>query len=283
MKDNLVKVCYKRNFLSEVVARIDFIDQPSSLKGLHLPTVIQTAVKKRYQIFEPSKGIIRGFEVTNQGVSKKDEEEFQQWTYHGIDREKSIRISKNSVVVALKTYKDYDEFKLDVLDPIRTIQEAEGDIYIARTGLRFINIFPDVVSSFEDIQKYFSPMLAGPFAGLFDPDNCSRNFLISEYLYGELKLRMQSGIYNPDYPARIKKFDFIVDIDAYVDTPHPFGDIAKTIDELHKEIQRHFEVSITKNLRRRMNESKPKPTENRRAGRVPAKTSSAARKTRNAN
>lgn len=255
MTINLADICYKRNYLVDVIARIDFLDAAKCLSEIVLPEPVQTAIRDRYEIYEPTTARIQGVAFTDKGVSTQHEE-FQQWKYHGSEREKTINLSKKNVVITLKRYENYKQFKLDVLNPIKSIQDAEGDSYVARTGLRFINIFAGLLSSTTEIQGYFSPMLSGQFNGLFEPENCSRSFLITEYLYGEIKLRLQTGIYNPDYPAKMKKLDFIVDIDAYIDTPHSFNDVGRLIDTLHQNIQKHFEASITQKMRGKLNEPK---------------------------
>ena len=247
------EICYKKNFLVEVVARIDFAGPAESLKGVVLPDEVQNTIKSRYKIYEPSKKKRQGIEITDQGVSAKSEE-FHQWVYHGESREKSITIDQHSVVVSLKQYKQYPDFKLDVIEPIRKIVELEGNIYINRTGLRFVNIFEGLTPTFADMKKYFHPMISTSFDNIFDAEHCSRNFLITEYLHDEAKMRIQSGIYNPDYPAKIKKKDFIVDIDAFVDTPHSVANVDDLFDKLHTLIQGKFELCITDNMRKILNE-----------------------------
>ena len=253
MTINLNDICYKKNYLVDVIARIDFLDEAKCLSAKILPASVQSAIQSRYEIYEPTTARIQKVAFTNDVVSTQDEE-FQQWTYHGSEREKTINLSKMNVDISLKRYENYNQFRLDVLDPITSIQDSEADSYVARTGLRFINIFSGLLSSTSEIKDYFSPMLSGQFDSLFEQEKCSRSILITEYLHGEIKLRMQTGIYNPDYPAKIKKLDFIVDIDAFIDTPHSFNDVGKLVDNLHQSIQMHFEASITPKMREKLNE-----------------------------
>lgn len=248
MKD----ICYKKNYLSEVVARIDFVSPIEALSADVIPQDIHAAIKKHYSIYEPGKITEHGLQITDESVvSKKNE--IQQWVYHGEEREKSIIVSARSFVVTFKLYQDYDDFKENIIDPIRKIIDLEKNIQIKRTGLRFVNIYSDIIKSFQDINKYFHPMISSSFSDLIDSGSCSRNFQISEYLYDEIKLRMQSGIYNPDYPARIKKFDFIIDLDAYIDTPHIINDVEGLFDDIHRKIQEQFEACIKEDLRSVLN------------------------------
>lgn len=277
MKSQHESACYKENYLADVIARVDFSDPAESLDESVLPEGIQKAIKKRYEIFEPNTAVIQGVELSNKGVSSTTEE-FRQWNYHGGARDKTITLNKKTVTVRIQKYRDYAGFKLDFLDPLTAIQRVEGGLSVNRTGLRFINIFKGVLRNVSEVEKYFSPMLSGQFKELHNFENCSRSFLITEYTYGEVKVRMQTGIYNPDYPARIKSLDFIVDIDAYVDTPHSFEDVGELIDRIHDRIQHHFEASITTAMRRKMNATKRSAGTNQRVRVLPGKTTSRTRK-----
>jgi uncharacterized protein (TIGR04255 family) len=282
MKSKHDSACYKENFLADVIARVDFANPANSLNGSILPEDIQKAIKQRYEIFEPSTAIVQGVELSNKGVSSTTEE-IRSWNYHGSEREKTITLTKNEVMVAIKKYRDYAGFKLDFLDPLTAIQRTEGGLSVNRTGLRFINIFKGVLKSLSDVEKYFTPMFSGQFKEIYNFENCSRSFLITEYTYSDIKLRMQTGIYNPDYPARIKSLDFIVDIDAFVDTPHSFENVGELIDRIHAQIQLHFESSITPTMRRKMNAPKRSTGTNQRTGSVPRKKTGASKNTRNRN
>jgi len=249
MKD----ICYKNNYLVEVVARLDFAKPIEALMEPVLPADIHAEIKKHYSIFEPNKITRHGVQISDASV-KSEKEEIQQWVYHGEERDKSITISAHFIVVTFKVYRDFNNFKEHIISPIRKIIELEKNVQIQRTGLRFVNIYNDFIKSLSDIKQYFPPMLSCSFENLIDQESCSRNFLISEYLYDEIKLRMQTGIYNPDYPAKIKKIDFIVDLDAFIDTPHVVTDVEGFFDEIHDKIQDKFESCITEEMRGLLNE-----------------------------
>lgn len=246
------EICYKKNYLSEVVTRIDFAAPIGALLSEVIPTDIHAAIKKHYSIYEPGKITEHGVHITDESVVS-NKKEIQQWVYHGEDRDKTIIVSAYSFIVTFKAYKDYGDFKENIIEPLQKIIELERNVQIKRTGLRFVNIFSGFIQSFGEVINYFHPMISSSFSDLVDQGNCSRNFLITEYIYDEIKLRMQSGIYNPDYPARIKKFDFIVDLDAYIDTPHITGNVESLIDDVHYKIQEKFEACITDKLRGALN------------------------------
>jgi len=245
-------LCYSNTFLVEVAARIDFLEPPDALSGKTLPNSIRAELKKNFPIYEPGAAFSHEVTISSEGLSTSSDD-FQRWVYHGNDRNKTISIDEKQVEVRTREYSSYEILKDNVLSPISAISKEDPTKYVSRTGLRYVNIYPSILPSMKDLPKYFSAMLSGPLASLDKEHNCSRSFLITEYIYEDAKVRMQTGVYNPDYPARIRRQDFIVDIDAYADTPHHFADVGTTLDRLHNYIQIHFESSITDKMREKMN------------------------------
>ena len=158
MKD----ICYNKNYLVEVVARLDFAKPIEALADPVLPSDIHNEVKKHYSIYEPSKITRHGVQITGDAVTS-EKEEMHQWVYHGEEREKSITISSHSIIVSFKVYKDFEDFKENIIGPIKKIIELERNIQIQRTGLRFVNIYKNLFKYFTDIKKYFPPMLSCSF------------------------------------------------------------------------------------------------------------------------
>jgi uncharacterized protein (TIGR04255 family) len=247
------EICYLKNYLQEVIARIDFAVPIEALNAAVLPDKVQKALKSRYPIFESTKAFSQNVIIHEQGVHTNSRE-FQQWVYHGENREKTITVTPDSITVSIKQYRDYEEFKLDVIEPIDEISKIEGNIFINRTGLRYVNVFPNITNKYDELIEKFHPMIASPFKSIIDIKNLSRIINISEYIHDEVKCRLQSGIFNPDYPAKIKKREFILDFDAFIDTPHSFTNINELFDSLHNVIQSKFEDSITTKLRDELNE-----------------------------
>jgi uncharacterized protein (TIGR04255 family) len=247
------EICYQKNYLQEVVARIDFAAPLEALNAPVLPDKVQKALKSRYPIFESTKAVSQNVIIHHQSIHT-DRREVQQWKYHGENREKSITVSPDFIIVSIKQYRDYEEFKLDVIEPIEEISKIEGNIFINRTGLRYINIFPNKTNKYDELIDKFHPTIASPFSNIIDANNLSRKVQLSEYINDEVKCRIQSGIFNPDYPAKIKNKEFVLDLDAFIDTPHSFANINELFDSLHNVIQNKFEDLITTKLRDELNE-----------------------------
>jgi len=244
-------ICYKKNYIKEVVARLDFLNNQEEFDS-NLPVEFLDNIKKRFPIAETSSGIINNIHLDKNNISKT-QESFKEWIFHGINRDKSIKVSSKYIIVSLKKYFNKDDFINDFTTPIDLLLKKPS-IQVQRTGIRFINIFDDIIHEYSDIADYFSPMISSSFTTLYNPNYCSRNILITEYLINDIKLRMQSGIFNPNFPSVIKKKDFIIDVDAFIDFPHVISDVSGFLNTIHEQIQNIFEACISDSLRRKLNE-----------------------------
>jgi uncharacterized protein (TIGR04255 family) len=65
-------------------------------------------------------------------------------------------------------------------------------------------------------------------------------------------LNFQYGMHNPDFPSRIRRKLFILDLDASYQGLLSRDDIKSNIDTAHNRIEELFENVIREDLRRRM-------------------------------
>ena len=252
MNVSVSEICYKKNYLTEAVAAVQFASPPQGLIGPVLDPGIQSAVRARYKIYEPNVATQQHVEFTQDGVNTK-KTKFHNWTYHGEAREKTITLNRNQLTVSNRDYKSFAEFKSDFTQPLNELIRVDAQIPVMRTGVRFVNVFTGLASNEEQLSEYFQPMISSSFANIVDRDLCVRQVQVCEYLKENFKMRVQSGVFNSDYPARIKKWDFVLDFDCYVDTPHILSEVPASIDLLHEAIQRKFEALVTDKLRGVMN------------------------------
>ena len=69
----------------------------------------------------------------------------------------------------------------------------------------------------------------------------------------DLNVRLVYGYNNPDYPAILKREDFVIDIDAFSMGIIYHDDLGQLIDDMHIEVQRCFETMITDDFRTALN------------------------------
>ena len=141
---------------------------------------------------------------------------------------------------------------------ISAIDATFPDSRAARFGLRYINdIDVEGHHPIERWSEYITPALVAvtPF---FDPASLTRLIHVAETKCGDLNLRFQFGLPNPDYPSPIKRPSYVLDFDAYTQTAHELPTSLQHMNQAHQCIQQLFEQSITDKLRERMR-AKPIP------------------------
>ena len=76
---------------------------------------------------------------------------------------------------------------------------------------------------------------------------------MSEYLIEDMQLNFRFGMFNPQYPQIIRKNDYVLDYDCFIDEAITgYESIIDHITTGHDNIQRLFEDSITDQLRKVM-------------------------------
>ncbi len=248
--NNATRRKYKKDFLKEVIVRIDFdTPLPIAIKG---PAKnIYDTVKERFPITEEKK--VMGKELLiGPDVTKERSIESKEWHYYGINREKHLTITPNMMVIEYNKYKYYEMLREDFLSVSDALFNAYPRLQVKRLGLRYIDNIDIPGGNPTEWDKYLKPELNTIFTIAENKETISRAFHVLEFNYGEDFLRFQFGMFNPDYPAPIKKKIYTLDYDMYVTKLLDKTDIGETLDHFHEKVNRFFEEIITGNLRKIM-------------------------------
>lgn len=117
-----------------------------------------------------------------------------------------------------------------------------------RLGLRYVNNIPLKEHSDWIEEKFISALVA------HKDDRTTRLVTTFEYadVDKDLNVRLLYGYNNPDYPAIMKREEFLIDIDSYSTGIIYQEYVSKLIDDMHFQVQDCFEKMITDNLREAM-------------------------------
>jgi len=206
-------------------------------------------IKKRFPISEQATAFQQEVKILKDGIDHT-KIDFPEWIFHGIDRNKYLKVNKLFIEVLLTKYETEDDFKNDLILPIAHLLRINNKILIKRTGIRFINVFDFKIGSYRKASDYFSKGITAHYSYMENIEKCSRAFMINEFVNDDIKLRVQTGFFNPDYPAIIKRNHFVIDLDAYIDIPHTISDTENHFGRLHDVIEENFELLITDKLRK---------------------------------
>lgn len=245
-------VCYDKPFLTQVIVRIDFLAASDMLQK-SVPSKLAGVISERFPIVEPTVALAQELRVeVGKGV-KQSQSSFKQWNFYGKEREKQLALAPSFVFAAFTRYTTYESLKSDFLSVMAGIEASLPDLRAGRFGLRYINsVDIENVNPITIWNDLISPDLLGITAFSTRAEHLTRLLHLVELKYDELNVRFQFGMPNPDYPAVIKRAQFVLDLDAYVQTAHELKESSRYMDDAHQHIQDLFEKSITSNLRERM-------------------------------
>jgi uncharacterized protein (TIGR04255 family) len=247
-------ICYKKPFLKEVIVRFDF---PSPITELEkqLPDKISNCVRERFPIFEPQK--TQAQELLFSGADfQATSKESMAWTFHGKEREKTLIITPTSFVITVKKYKTYESLQKDMLESAKSFFDFFPDTRSSRVGLRYVNIL--AIESGNPLA--WADYVDQRFLDIIDfhekKEHLSRALHLLEYNFDGQVLKYQLGIANPDYPAIIRRKEFVLDLDSYCYGAFDLREIMSLLDKAHERIQDFFEKSITDTTREIMKKVK---------------------------
>jgi uncharacterized protein (TIGR04255 family) len=247
---NVKRRKYKKDFLDKVIVRIDF-DTPLPIATTGPAKSIYTTVKERFPITEEKKVIGREL-LIGPSVTKERSIETKEWHYYGKNREKHLTVSPKFMFIEYNKYEYYEMLRDDFLSVSNALFDAYPKLQVQRLGLRYIDNIKIPDEKPMEWDKYLKPELNSIFAIADNKNTISRVFHVLEFNYGEDSLRFQFGMFNPDYPAPIKKKIYTLDYDMYVTKILDKSDIEQTLDRFHEKVNQSFEEVITDELRKIM-------------------------------
>jgi uncharacterized protein (TIGR04255 family) len=127
MPDPFETIHYQRNFLKEVIVRVDFL---SPLPGVDvaLPPPIAEIAVRDFPIPEPREALHRQVKINRDGVAST-EERFKEFQFHGIERTKTFTIGRQVVLAQYKTYQTYELVKAEFIRILDRVAEVFGGVH----------------------------------------------------------------------------------------------------------------------------------------------------------
>jgi len=254
MSDPFAGICYGKNFLKEVIARVDLLNPLPGVE-VSLPAPLTEHAISAFPIPEPREAVKREVQIGPQGVASSSEERFKEWLFHGKERTKTLTIGRQVVLVQYKTYQTYEIVKAEFIGILDRVAEFFEGVQSSRVGLRYVNTIELAETNPTDWSAYIAPKPLSLFEFPPEADRkaLSRVFHNLELAFDTFNLRYRLGMHNPDYPARIRQKVFVLDLDAYTQSAVGIREVGRLLDEFHATIQQYFEKSITDKLRSIMN------------------------------
>lgn len=254
------KVCYSKSFLKEVILRVDF-PNPLSILAKKIPPKLYKAALSNFPVPESQQVQSQEIQLSSTGISANNKEE-THWSFYGNEREKTLAITPRAIVLSVRTYKTFEQMTGDFFKVFDILKHLEPELVLSRVGLRYINIIDLQEGNPLDWKGYVNADLLGMINFNKKHENLSRAFHVLEYNFENVNLKCQFGVANPDYPALVKRRQFVLDFDAHSVSVNDVDELSKIIMDSHDYVQEFFESSIGEEARKQMkqvkHEQKPK-------------------------
>lgn len=240
---------YKKDFVEKVICKIDF-DTAIDIEKSGPPKEIYELVKSRFPIIQTMNLIGKEF-LIGPGPIKEKQTQKKEWLYHGKDRDKFLKITPDFIAIEYSKYDYFEKLKEDFLSAVEAIFKAYPKIRIKRLGLRYIDSIKLSGDPF-DWNDYLSEVITKNIEIAPDKTTLSRVFNVIEFNYDDAFLKFQYGLFNNDYPAKIKQKAFILDYDMFTFEMLEKENMSTKLDDFHLKLGSCFEGIITDKLRKIM-------------------------------
>lgn len=246
---------YKKNFLDKVIVRCDVLDL-FDIRG-NCPDEFKKALRRMCPIEEEVKKIGGQIQITPEGVrARGDIIESKLWNFTNIETGLRISLSEDFFLLEYSKYESIDLLIEHFQLVERYIGEYLGKFTSKRLGLRYIDVIGagdgDPLGWRDYITENFL-VTTSSYPVKNDRLFLSRAFNRMEYAYEEMKVILQYGIHNPDYPAPIKARQYILDTDVISIGLLEMEELEEAIKIYHVKAKEIFESAITEKLRGIMN------------------------------
>ena len=248
MTQDIDTICYTKNFLKEVIFKIDF--SPILKINTEEPAAFQEKIKQPFEILEITQ--IQEFETTFSADSPSGTKINSYPQYNFFNKNKTIKITLTSSSLIIQDFK-YDRYSLFESFTTNVVNEfckLYKPINVKRIGLRFLNeIIFEAGNPFE-WSNYIAKPLVAAIENFFEPKQEISRSIGQTYLNkSDHTLKFTYGLHNKNsFPAQVSRKQLILDYDCFTQTVDE-GSILSFLDVFHNEIQSLFEKSITNELR----------------------------------
>ena len=250
---------YERDFLTQVVARADFVtgtapmaaQAPESvlavLSGWPERSVIgRTRTEVRVQ--KAPQGPVRDTRTIN----------FPEHNFWTEGREQHAGVCSEYVFLSQRQYGGYDSLRDGFLELLDAMVLAFPNLRIRRLGMRYINEIklpeadagPGLGADFWE--HYVNPLLLGGLRFAANDGAMARHMCTTELNYGSDRATIRYGIFNGEYPKPNRRREFVLDVDTYCQQLLAPAAVPAKLDDYHAAACQVFEAAVTDALRARM-------------------------------
>ena len=241
----LSKIKYGKNFLSDVIFRVDF--SPILVIRESISSKFQEQLRPLFPLLTEQKVFEFAAKIES-GLIEGSSKPLSNWVLE--DAEHRFRLTLNFAYLAVEDlrYRTLDEF-VKVIQPIlEAFKLYYTNPQFTRLGLRYINTIKLNEGNPFDWKSLIAEPLVCPVEGFIgskqELSRAMSQFVLNK---GECTVIFNFGIFNPEYPSRIASREYILDYDCF--SQDVDADLIKQMRDFNEQVLRLFELSIQDPLR----------------------------------
>jgi len=250
------KKVYKKNFITNVILRIDF---PKILKLSEKkpPSELQNIIIDKFPILEEKRQSKIDTKIMKDSTVDVKSTIIVSWSF--LNREKSINIFINPEYLTIEfyKYKNFTECFKNIKYIINNFIKLYPIKIINRVGLRYINKINLATGEPLDWNNLIHPSLFSVSREFINnKDSLLKSMHLLEFNEKEYRFRFQFGLFNSEYPNPITRKEFILDYDCMTTEEIEVSETLDKVKEFNLIITTWFEKSILDGLRKEMEDVK---------------------------
>jgi len=245
------KVQYKKNFLTDVIFRIDF---PIILDiAENTPKEFQNRILNDFPILEPIQQVGIGIEKRDSDINTFTANK-TIWRFLSSKRDYIVELDSAFLAVVCKKYDNFTDFKKTVSKMLESFIQIYPNLMINRLGLRYINQIQLEEDDFFIWEKYLNKSLITNLNFFEEKSNLRRAMQVYEIVpENEVSINFKCGIFNSSFPAPVNRKEFTLDYDCYTNTQLSSDQIVDKLANFNEIVGEYFEKSVTDKLREKLN------------------------------
>lgn len=244
---------YRKNFLSQVVLRLDFLQVPG-IAGERRPELANLLSEQFPQVTPLQLAQIQ-FSIGPEQSAIDRKLTGYRWRMSSSDGNKLVDLTSDyiSLTNLNRSFTNFDNFHAEFVRVYDLFEDQYKVPEFTRVGLRYINEVEIGEGSALNWKGLLSnEVIQATFTTIpkeFKLSRAMHHFVASK---DDVTLVTNFGLYNQDFPAPVVRKQFVLDFDCYITGVVANDAMLNRINELNKICEVSFETSIDNKLRELM-------------------------------
>lgn len=233
---------YSKNFITKVIFRLDY-EEAADIENESLDG-IRGKMSGLFANFEQEKFFVSTIEF-KEGLQNPVTKSSKLWILRDETGTETLAVNKDFLTLEVSSYANFTKFFGRVNSIFSLLRECYTLGIVKRVGLRYVNEIKIDESNPTDWQNYIQKELIAPIHFFDSKEGELARELVQISLNKEdCSIGLVAGMWNSEYPVRISKKEFILDIDCRTLVPIDASEVLQKTKTLNEYATNVFERTI---------------------------------------